>query len=80
VLAGMFISVCFEFEKVDMIGHSAIIAVLFTIMSAGYLNSGRSIERDFMIWSVIEPGASAPFRIDFDGIRYRKLPNARLLT
>jgi hypothetical protein len=33
MLAGMFISACFEFGKVDMIGHSAIIAVLITIMS-----------------------------------------------
>src|SRR5439155_12676344 len=33
VLAGMFISACFEFGKIDAIGHSAIIAVLFVIMS-----------------------------------------------
>jgi hypothetical protein len=33
VLAGMFISAGLGFGKVDMIGHSAIIAVLFTIMS-----------------------------------------------
>ncbi len=32
VLAGMFISACFEFGKVDTIGHSAIIAVLFAIV------------------------------------------------
>jgi hypothetical protein len=32
VLAGMFISACFEFGKIDMIGHSAIIAVLFVII------------------------------------------------
>jgi hypothetical protein len=33
ILAGMFISACFEFGKVDMIGHSAIIAVLFVIVA-----------------------------------------------
>lgn len=33
VLAGMFISACFEFGKLDMIGHSAIIAVLIAIIS-----------------------------------------------
>jgi hypothetical protein len=33
VLAGMFISACFEFGKIDAIGHSAIIAVLLIIMS-----------------------------------------------
>jgi hypothetical protein len=33
VLAGMFISACFEFGKIDAIGHSAIIAVLFVIIS-----------------------------------------------
>ena len=32
VLASMFISACFEFGKLDMIGHSAIIAVLITII------------------------------------------------
>ncbi|WP_426437281.1 hypothetical protein [Bradyrhizobium genosp. P] len=32
VLAGMFISACFEFGKIDTIGHSAIIAVLFAIV------------------------------------------------
>jgi hypothetical protein len=32
-LAGMFISACFEFGKIDMIGHSAIIAVLLIIIS-----------------------------------------------
>lgn len=31
-LAGMFISACFEFGKIDAIGHSAIIAVLFAII------------------------------------------------
>ncbi|MEW6640399.1 MAG: hypothetical protein AB1586_07820 [Pseudomonadota bacterium] len=33
ILAGMFISACFEFGKIDTIGHSAIIAVLFAIMA-----------------------------------------------
>ncbi len=33
MLAGMFISACFEFGKVDVIGHSAIIAVLFAIIA-----------------------------------------------
>jgi hypothetical protein len=32
ILAGMFISACFEFGKIDTIGHSAIIAVLFAII------------------------------------------------
>jgi len=32
VLAGMFISACFEFGKIDTVGHSAIIAVLFAII------------------------------------------------
>jgi hypothetical protein len=32
VLSGMFISACFEFGKIDTIGHSAIIAVLFAIV------------------------------------------------
>jgi hypothetical protein len=31
-LAGMFISACFEFGKLDAIGHSAIIAILMTIV------------------------------------------------
>ena len=33
ILTGMFISACFEFGKVDTIGHSAIIAVLIVIAS-----------------------------------------------
>ncbi len=33
VLAGMFVSACFEFGKIDTIGHSAIIAVLFAIVA-----------------------------------------------
>lgn len=33
MLAGMFISACFEFGKIDVIGHSAIIAVLFAIIA-----------------------------------------------
>ena len=33
VLTGMFISACFEFGKIDTIGHSAIIAVLFAILA-----------------------------------------------
>ncbi|WP_223966567.1 hypothetical protein [Bradyrhizobium sp. RD5-C2] len=33
VLTGMFISACFEFGKIDTIGHSAIIAVLFAIVA-----------------------------------------------
>ena len=32
VLTGMFISACFEFGKIDLIGHSAIIAVLLAIV------------------------------------------------
>jgi hypothetical protein len=32
VLAGMFIAACFEFGKIDTIGHSGIIAVLFAII------------------------------------------------
>jgi hypothetical protein len=41
VLAGMFISACFEFGKLDAIGHSAIIAVLFAIVC-----DSRPVERD----------------------------------
>jgi hypothetical protein len=41
VLAGMFISACFEFGKIDTIGHSAIIAVLFIIIS-----DSSSVEKD----------------------------------
>ncbi|WP_244066225.1 hypothetical protein [Bradyrhizobium sp. Ce-3] len=33
VLTGMFISACFEFGKIDTIGHSAIIAVLLAIVA-----------------------------------------------
>ncbi len=33
VLTGMFISACFEFGKIDTIGHSAIIAVLIAILA-----------------------------------------------
>ncbi|WP_375786778.1 hypothetical protein ACE10Z_04015 [Bradyrhizobium sp. Pha-3] len=33
VLVGMFISACFEFGRIDTIGHSAIIAVLFAILA-----------------------------------------------
>jgi len=33
ILTGMFISACFEFGKLDTIGHSAIIAVLFAVMA-----------------------------------------------
>lgn len=33
ILAGMFTSACLEFGKVDMIGHSAIIAVLFVVIA-----------------------------------------------
>ena len=41
VLAGMFISACFEFGKIDTIGHSAIIAVLFAIIC-----DNKAYERD----------------------------------
>lgn len=40
-LAGMFISACFEFGKIDAIGHSAIIAVLFAI-----IGDNRRVETD----------------------------------
>jgi len=33
ILAGMFIAACFEFGKIDLIGHSGIIAVLFAIIA-----------------------------------------------
>ncbi|HWM83486.1 MAG TPA: hypothetical protein VNQ56_15610 [Pseudolabrys sp.] len=33
ILTGMFISACFEFGKIDVIGHSAIIAVLLAIIA-----------------------------------------------
>lgn len=33
ILAGMFIAACFEFGKIDTIGHSGIIAVLFAIIA-----------------------------------------------
>ena len=33
VLSGMFISACFEFGKIDVIGHSCIVAVLFVIVA-----------------------------------------------
>ncbi|MBR0873828.1 hypothetical protein JQ633_25950 [Bradyrhizobium tropiciagri] len=44
VLTGMFISACFEFGKVDTIGHSAIIAVLLAIVcdSRTSLNDRRA--------------------------------------
>jgi hypothetical protein len=42
MLAGMFISACFEFGKLDAIGHSAIIAVLFAIVC----DNRRSAEND----------------------------------
>jgi hypothetical protein len=32
MLAGMFIAACFEFGKIDVIGHSCIIAVLLAIV------------------------------------------------
>jgi hypothetical protein len=41
VLAGMFIAACFEFGKIDTIGHSAIIAVLFSIIA-----DDRRVESD----------------------------------
>lgn len=41
VLLGMFISACFEFGKLDVIGHSAIIVVLVAILS-----DNRAIEAD----------------------------------
>ncbi|MFB9270186.1 hypothetical protein ACFFWD_44885 [Bradyrhizobium erythrophlei] len=41
VLSGMFISACFEFGKIDAIGHSAIIAVLFAIVC-----DNKTSERD----------------------------------
>ncbi|RTL49531.1 MAG: hypothetical protein EKK40_14325 [Bradyrhizobiaceae bacterium] len=41
VLAGMFIGACFEFGKIDTIGHSAIIAVLFAIIA-----DNRRVEND----------------------------------
>ena len=41
LLAGMFISACFEFGRLDAIGHSAIIAVLFAIIS-----DNRTTEND----------------------------------
>lgn len=42
VLLGMFISACFEFGKLDVIGHSAIIVVLVAILS-----DNRPIEADY---------------------------------
>jgi uncharacterized membrane protein len=33
MLAGMFIAACFEFGKLDVIGHSAIVIVLLAIAS-----------------------------------------------
>ncbi|WP_024511854.1 hypothetical protein [Bradyrhizobium sp. ARR65] len=41
VLAGMFISACFEFGKLDTIGHSMIIALLFAIVC-----DNRPVESD----------------------------------
>jgi hypothetical protein len=41
VLAGMFISACFAFGKIDTIGHSAIIAILFAIIA-----DNRRVEHD----------------------------------
>jgi hypothetical protein len=37
ILTGMFISACFEFGKVDVIGHSAIIAVLLAIVADNHI-------------------------------------------
>jgi hypothetical protein len=44
VLAGMFISACLEFGKLDMIGHSAIIAILLAIVA-----DNSRVESDFRI-------------------------------
>ena len=41
ILAGMFIAACFEFGKIDTIGHSGIIAVLFAILA-----DNRRVEND----------------------------------
>ncbi|VIO66372.1 hypothetical protein CI1B_14930 [Bradyrhizobium ivorense] len=40
VLTGMFISACFEFGKLDTIGHSAIIAVLLAIVCDNRVSAG----------------------------------------
>ncbi|MDR6305974.1 hypothetical protein GGQ85_003702 [Nitrobacter vulgaris] len=41
ILAGMFIAACLEFGKIDTIGHSGIIAVLFAVLA-----DNRRVEHD----------------------------------
>jgi hypothetical protein len=41
ILAGMFIAACLEFGKIDTIGHSGIIAVLFAVLA-----DDRRVEND----------------------------------
>jgi hypothetical protein len=49
-LLGFFISACFEFGKVDTIGHSAIIAILFAI-----LFDNRRVEKDDVALPLLAP-------------------------
>jgi hypothetical protein len=49
-LLGFFISACFEFGKIDTIGHSAIIAILFAI-----LLDNRRIEKDDVTLPLLAP-------------------------
>lgn len=44
VLLGMFISACFEFGKLDVIGHSAIIVVLIAVLA-----DNRPMESDYRV-------------------------------
>ncbi len=49
VLTGMFISAVFEFGKIDMIGHSAIIAVLVVIAADSRKRGERLALRPFLV-------------------------------
>jgi hypothetical protein len=57
-LAGMFVSACFEFGKLDAIGHSAIIAVLFAIIC-----DDRPVESDRRVPWIAPAGLCAALTV-----------------
>jgi hypothetical protein len=59
VLAGMFIAACFEFGKIDTIGHSGIIAVLFAIIG----DNRQKLESDRRIPALAPVGFCAALAV-----------------
>ncbi len=66
ILCGTFISACFEFGKIDVIGHSAIIAVLLLIIA----DDKRAAENSRVFRPAFAPPAFAAALIGFLSLYY----------